>query len=133
MSAAPSRLRRRLTRTIVVSRSERMAKLLAHYDFASFRPPPRIVPDEEIAYALIDPMAWTVPLEIRGGMVVNRDELAHLRRRAYAARVWLARRLARMAVHAGLAAAWRGNAREDLYKFRLYSRAVRQARAEFGR
>lgn len=131
MSAASSRLSRRLARTgPAESRADRMAKLLAKYDFASLRTPTRIVPDEEVLYRAIDPMALVAPLDIRDGLVVNRDELPRMRMRAYVARVWLARRLARMATHAGLAAAWLGTAREDLYRYRFYRKVLGHARGE---
>lgn len=123
MSAAtsrrPPRLARRLTR---LSRSERMAKLLTKYDFASFCSPVRVVPDAEALYFAIVPMALRAPDRFVGGAMVSYNETMRMRARAYALRIWLARRLARLAIHEGLAAAWRASARDDLYRWRLCRR-----------
>jgi hypothetical protein len=84
----------------------------------------RVVPDEERAYNAIRPAALVLPFDIRGG-IVDRMTPARARCRAWAARVWLARRLARLSIHPGLAATWRGTAREDLYAWQR-ARAILQ-------
>lgn len=122
MTAATSRRSSRLARRL--SRSERMAKLRERYDFASLRSPVRVVPDAEALYLALDPLALRAPTRFVGGVMVSYAETMRMRSRAYALRVWLARRLARLAIHEGLAAAWRASAREDLYRWRLCRREL---------
>jgi hypothetical protein len=110
------------------SRSARIAAVMARND-RMYGPlvlaPRRVIPDAEALYIDIGRLMPTLraPDAWRGYY-----DTCRMRARAYAARVWLARGLARRAEHAGLAAAWRGSAREDLYRFRMWSRSAVAAR-----
>ncbi len=109
------------------SRSERMAKLLTHYDFASLVSPARVVPDEEVAFVRIGaPAQYRAADRFVSGILVSYVDTLRMQMRAAAARVWLARQLASMAKHEGLAAAWRGTAREALCDLAMSRRALRR-------
>lgn len=112
-----------MSAAISYERAASLAALISRYPT-----PVRVVPDDERLYRAIDPMVLVAPVRFVGPVMVSMADTCRMRMRAYALRVWLARRLARTAVHAGLAAAWRGAAREDLYTFQLYTRALRQVR-----
>jgi hypothetical protein len=113
---------------LVVSRAARIAAVMARND-RMYGPlvlaPRREVPAEEAAYILI---GQTLPTLRAPDAWRGYYETCRMRARAYAVRVWLARWLAARSEHAGMAAAWRGSAREDLYKFRMWSRSALVAR-----
>ena len=110
------------------TRAVRMASLLRKYGFGLA--PVRVQPIEETAYRAIQPMMYRASDRIVDGVMASHIETYLMRRRAFAARAWLARRLASMAEHEGFRIAWMGSYREDLYNARAYHRAYLHARAE---